>query len=431
MELIEHFFFNLSLLIVLLFFSMLWVERAESLRTIQIIATVYIIASLLLCFVFTHRIEGHDVILDLRKIPFIIGGLYIGLGPLLASLTIIVRSFYGIDTGFWLTIFFYGSLAILFWRISPWFLKLSSKKRILFSVSVSFLFSFVQSFPLGFADMNQFDVWFSYLFIQPLGVGVIAYFIEEIYKTIQLRLHVVKLKRLETVEQMGAAICHEIRNPLTAAIGFVQLLQDESISRESRVQYISILRNELKSAEQVIQNYLTFSKPEIELVEPLIVHEELQQIIQSLQVLANRNSVHIITNYSYTGAIEGDSQKFHQCFVNIMKNAIEAMPNGGVLTVETMSTSSNMTILVQDTGAGMTAEQLNRLGEPYYSTKGEKGTGLGIMVVYSIVHAMNGRIHVESELGVGTRFEFTFPSSPTLFEQNEIHKNMSVLVMSG
>jgi two-component system, sporulation sensor kinase B len=93
----------------------------------------------------------------------------------------------------------------------------------------------------------------------------------------------------------------------------------------------------------------------------------------------------------------------------VLKNGIESMPNGGQLWIQAVQDQRNLTIIVKDNGVGMTSEQLDRLGEPYYSTKGSKGTGLGMMVVYSIVNAMNGIIRVQSEVGVGTTFRFSFP----------------------
>ena len=433
MELTVYFFFNLSLLIVLLFSGFLWAEKSKRLWSYQTIFIIYLIISLILCFIFTYQIEGMNVVFDLRKVPFIVGSLYMSLGPFLAAFIILVRGFLGIDYGFWMTILYYGVLAILFWRISPWFLKCSPKQRILFSVAVTFLFSFAQTFTMGIWHLphSSTKVWFAYLVIQPIGVGITSYIIEEILMTIQLRHRTMKSKRLEAVERMGAAISHEIRNPLTAAIGFVQLLQNDSISKENHTQYLSIIKNELKSAERVIQDHLNFSNPEIKFSEPLLVQEELEQVIQLIQPVAKRSSVKIVTTFSQRKEIEGDKQKFHQCLVNIMKNAIEAMPKGGILTVETKSTQTTVSIIIKDTGSGMTLEQVTRLGEPYYSTKGSKGTGLGIMVVYSIVRAMNGTIHVDSEIGEGTTFKFTFPSlSPTFLETVDTEEMEKELVMS-
>ena len=126
---------------------------------------------------------------------------------------------------------------------------------------------------------------------------------------------------------------------------------------------------------------------------------------------AQKNAVNIVTNFAEESLVIGDSQKFHQCLVNIMKNGIESMPSGGTLTIETAISASNVVITIKDTGSGMTDEQLSRIGEPYFSTKGKQGTGLGILVVFSIIRSMNGNIHVESEVDVGTTFELNFRAS--------------------
>ncbi|MBS4177469.1 ATP-binding protein [Lederbergia citrea] len=430
MQLTLHFLFNLSLLIVLLFFGLIRAERTNNLRSVQMTAVAYFIISLLICHVFTYPLSD-NILLDLRWIPIMIGGLYMGLGPLLGILTIFIRGFFGFDFGFFSTVIFYGGVTLLCWRISPWFIKRSSKQRILFSVGLTLLFGIFQSIPIEFINGPYLvlDVWLAYLIIQPLGVVMIAVIIEEADKTILLRQHVVKSKRLEAVEQMAAAISHEIRNPLTAANGFVQLLQEESMPKETQVQYLSIIKSELKSADRIIQDYLTFSNPHIQSMEQLNAQEELQNIINLLQPSAHKNSVKIITTFSTIEMIEGDRQKFHQCFINIMKNSIESMPNGGILTVETESTPTNVIIRFQDTGIGMTREQLDRLGEPYYSTKGEMGTGLGITVAYSIIRAMKGTVYVDSTVGKGTMFEFTFLSSSS-FNKGILENDKSVVTSS-
>lgn len=376
---------------------------------IRSIAFIFFLVSIVVCFVFSYQVGGFT--LDIRKIPFIIGSLYLGVGPVLALLTITIRGMISIDAGFWLTVYYYGGSAILFYLLHPKFVQFSPNQRVFLSIGISFLFSLGQTISMHFNELPDsfiISAWFSYLVIQPLGVGMMAYFIEKLTEALKLRQHTVQLHKLNAVEQLGAAISHEIRNPLTAAMGFVQLLQDETLSKEERLIFLSILKKELLSAENVIKDYLTFSDFDIEHVEPIILYDQLEQIIKLLQPLANQKNVEFKISLLAGGIIEGDRQKFHQSFVNVIKNGIEAMPKGGVLTIETEFSSSHVIIRVKDTGEGMSIEQINRLGEPYYSTKGDKGTGLGLMVVYSIVKAMNGTIHVESEIGVGTTFEFTF-----------------------
>lgn len=429
MELTIHFLFNLSLLIVLLFMGVLWAERTKIQRVYEITAVVYFIVSLLICFVFTYPLD-ESILLDVRNIPVMIGGLYMGLGPLLAMLTILIQGFYGLDSGFAATFLLYGCLAFLLWKLSPWFLKRNAKQRVLVAVGLTFIISTLTVSSMEFLNTpyHIFDVLLAYMIIQPLGVGMISGLIEVIIHNILIRKNMVKSERLEAVKQMGAAISHEIRNPLTSAMGFVQLLQDGSILGEQRGQYLTIIKDELESAERIIQDYLMFSKPQIDSIVQLNVHDELYYVLKLLQPLANWGSVEVNTTFSGTGLIEGNKPKFHQCFINIIKNAIESMPHGGCLTVETKIKKGNVLIRIQDTGGGMTKKQLGLLGEPYYSTKGARGTGLGVMVAYSIVRAMNGTIHVQSQVGMGTVFEFSFQPSTIDTNKNGNDDESSVLV---
>ena len=348
----------------------------------------------------------------------VICGLYVGIGPILIVAIIILRGFFGLDLGFFQTILIYAPLAIILWQIYPWFLNQIPNRRIFVTVCIGIIISMVTVMGMSFANTQTYwlDAWFAYLVIPQLGIGIISYAIEFIRKNTKMRQELIKAEKLKALEQMGAAISHEIRNPLTAASGFVQLLQDDYLSKQKRKEYLSIVKDELNSAERVINDYLTFVKPSLEKLEELNVKSELRQIINILQPIANQNSVEIITDFSVIGFIKGDSQKFRQCFVNVLKNAIESTPNGGYLTISTVFSQSYVSIRVKDTGVGMTKEQLERLGEPFYSTKGENGTGLGMVVVYSIVRALDGMIWVESKVGVGTTFHFKFPSITSIMK---------------
>lgn len=357
---------------------------------------------------------------DLRLIPLIIGGLYLGIGPILVVAILILRGLFGLDLGFVHTLIIYAPFAIVLWKLYPWFWKQASARRIIISVVLSMVICVLTVVGMQFAipHLKWFDAWFAYLVIPPLGMAIITYAIEFIRRTSEMQQQLIKVEKLKAVEQMGAAISHEIRNPLTAASGFVQLLQDDYLPRFKRREYLSIVRDELNSAERVIQDYLTFAKPSLTTFEELNVKSELKQLINILQPLANQYSVEIISDFSVIGFIKGDRQKFRQCFINVLKNAVESMPNGGSLSIKTDFSQNYVTIDVKDNGIGMTKDQLNRLGEPFYSTKGKNGTGLGMMVVYSIVRAMNGTIWAESEVDKGTTFHFMFPTL-TSFAKNK------------
>ncbi|WNF25049.1 HAMP domain-containing sensor histidine kinase [Mesobacillus jeotgali] len=158
----------------------------------------------------------------------------------------------------------------------------------------------------------------------------------------------------------------------------------------------------------MINDYLTFARPAFEKEEEIEVEKELNQVLNVLSPLANFNGVKITKKFSPGLVISGDQSKFKQGFINLMKNGLEAMPNGGELLIQTFTTGPVVHILVRDTGIGMNEEQIARLGEPYYTTKGQQGTGLGMMVTFSIIRAMRGKVEVKSQVGKGTTFHIRF-----------------------
>jgi two-component system, sporulation sensor kinase B len=421
MEITKHLFLNLSIYIIILFFCLIFFDNCKKITISKPSLTIFFIAMLWLCIQFSYN-PTPSARYDLRIIPLVLGALYIGIGPILIGSIIIIRGFYGFDLGFYLTMMLYAPLTVVFWRLYPWFLKQVAARRILVTVCMGITLGILTVMGMSFAHphSNWLDAWIAFLFLPSLGIGIISYGIEFVRRNNEMQQELIKAEKLKAVEQMGAAISHEIRNPLTAASGFVQLLQDDYLSRQKRKEYLSIVKDELISAERVIQDYLTFAKPSLEAFEELNVKSELRQIINILQPLANQNSVEVNTDFSVIGFIKGDRQKFRQCFVNVLKNAIESMPNGGYLTITTEYSKNFVTISVKDTGIGMTIEQLERLGEPFYSTKGKNGTGLGMMVVYSIARAMDGTIWAESEIGVGTTFYFKFPTISSMMKSENI-----------
>ena len=133
-------------------------------------------------------------------------------------------------------------------------------------------------------------------------------------------------------------------------------------------------------------------------------------MVKILTPLANMNEIklHVYVAKKDGAYILGDRRKFEQSLINIIKNGIESMPNGGALEIQTTYKDSLVFIKVRDEGKGMTKNQINRLGEPYFTTK-ENGTGLGMMVSYSIIKGMGGQINVDSKIGSWTSFSIELP----------------------
>ncbi|RZT24235.1 two-component system sporulation sensor kinase B [Fictibacillus sp. BK138] len=412
LEITQHLLFNLSLLLIFIFICILWsLKRKDPALISKRAAIVCGIAAVWACIALAYELTD-TTRFDLRELPVILGGLYMGIGPILSLAIILLRGLHGIDTGFFLNVLIYGPLAILLWRVYPVFWKQSPKKRIIISVSITLITSLatIATMEIVNINLNRFDAYFAFLVIPSVGMLITSSTIEFVRSNLMMRQQLFKSEKLAAVEQMGAAISHEIRNPLTVSKGFVQLLEKEAITPEKQKEYLSLIRNGLDSAEQVIQDYLTFSKPTIDSMEELNVEQELNQIISILIPTANQHSVLISSQFSSSACVLGDRQKFRQCMLNVIKNGIESMPHGGQLTINVEQDNNLVTIEIKDTGIGMTKEQINRLGEPYYSTKGAKGTGLGMMVAFSVIRAMNGTVQISSELKKGTAFSFQFPA---------------------
>ncbi|WP_308638624.1 ATP-binding protein [Paenibacillus silvisoli] len=225
----------------------------------------------------------------------------------------------------------------------------------------------------------------------------------------QLQEELYKVEKYHMIGQMAASISHEIRNPLTSTRGFLQMMGKTNISNESLERYRLHAIEGVEHANAIITDYLNYAKPTIEEARLIDVNAEIEglvPLITPLSVMAGIE-VRIAHQQKQKAYILGELKKFQQCLLNLMKNAIEAMPEGGVLSVSTRIDSERVYIQIADTGVGMTKRQLKRIGTPFFTTK-EKGTGLGLMVVVSLVKVMGGQITFSSRSGKGTVCEIRY-----------------------
>lgn len=246
--------------------------------------------------------------------------------------------------------------------------------------------------------------------LQGIIAGLCVYLIEFLNSYFYMQEEVINSEKIKIVSDMAASVAHEIRNPLTTVRGFIQLLGSASLDQEKKQFYQKLCLEELDRAQVIITDYLSLAKPDPEVIEKINVNEEVRYLSNVLLTYANYYNIQIDGNGTQDESlyIIGDKYKFRQAFINIGKNAIEAMINGGFLAISVKSKENLVSIVVSDTGVGMTEEQVRRLGTPYYSTK-EKGTGLGTMVSFGIIKKMNGKIELKSELGKGTEYTIVFP----------------------
>ncbi|MBC6975732.1 sporulation kinase [Bacillus sp. Xin] len=242
-----------------------------------------------------------------------------------------------------------------------------------------------------------------------IGTILILYLLNILRLQVRLQEELINAEKFHLIGEMAASISHEIRNPLTSTKGFLQLLQSEKCSEKDRKLYTEIAIHGIEQANHVLTDYLTFAKPSIEKEQRLQLEDELLHALSLITPLANLSNVRIhYIKQSSSFFITGEKQKFNQCLLNILKNCIEAMPKGGDLILTLVPDHKHIQLYIKDNGIGMDTEQVKRLGSPFYSTK-EKGTGLGMMVVFSVIKAMDGKIDITSEKDIGTTFLLTFP----------------------
>ncbi|MCU1808418.1 MAG: PAS domain-containing sensor histidine kinase [Bacillota bacterium] len=235
--------------------------------------------------------------------------------------------------------------------------------------------------------------------------GVIGYG-KDVTKLRQAEERLRRTEKLSVVGELSASVAHEIRNPLTSLKGFVQLMQLED---EKHQFYYQIMQEELDRINHIVGELLLLAKPQDICFTKADVQKILFNVISLLKTEASMHNVQIeFLLKSDVYMIECEPNQLKQLFINIIKNAIEASNEGGKVTVTLLAEDHQLTILVKDTGCGMSEDRLNRIGEPFYSSK-EKGTGLGLTVSFKIVQSHNGSIHFNSKKGRGTEAVIKLP----------------------
>ena len=295
-------------------------------------------------------------------------------------------------------------------------LKRPGKIALVFCVSIaSLIFNmFAGAFFFGDPIHDIIGIWMMLMINQGTIIVLTALLIEHIQRQEYMYNSLLKHEKMKTVSHFAAAVSHELRNPLQSIKGFIQLMKEYDYSREKQVEFHNLILKEINSAEDLIDDYLIYAKPTYGQLEPIPVAPEVRHVLKIMAPYAIVRDVEVhFFEMDEAAEILVDRQKFQQALVNIVRNGIEAMPDGGLLSIAVKSSPAKVWVEVTDKGVGMTKEEIRRLGEPYFSNK-IKGTGLGMMVTYSIISQMNGLILVDSEKGKGSEFTLEFPNSATL-----------------
>ncbi|MDR1998104.1 MAG: GAF domain-containing protein [Candidatus Margulisbacteria bacterium] len=222
-----------------------------------------------------------------------------------------------------------------------------------------------------------------------------------------------RLNRVSSLGTMVAGIAHEIKNPLTALKMFTQLMEEHKGSRQFWDEFGPIIGAEIGRLETIIEEFLSFARtPEIKM-QTVNFTDIAEKIFKLVKAQARRENVEIALNIEDGVRVRADTQKFMQVILNMLLNAIQAMPPGrpfkGYVELSARQTDRSVYIMVKDNGGGISREDQEKLFQPFFTTK-QKGTGLGLSIARKIVEEHGGAIKVESEVNFGTTFTIKLPA---------------------
>lgn len=216
--------------------------------------------------------------------------------------------------------------------------------------------------------------------------------------------------RLSALGALSAGIAHEIRNPLASIKGTAEILQEDYPPADRKYEFLQILIKEVNRLNKVVENFLSFARPQPPDLGPCEVGAVIKSVLELVKPPAQKAQVHISTSFDGQGTdLIADAEQLKQAFLNIILNALQAMPHGGELKITTRHQNPWVEIYIEDQGIGIPSQELDKIFNPFYTTKGE-GTGLGLAITHRIIAENHGgQIEVESKAGKGTRFVVRLP----------------------
>ncbi|MEM2147916.1 MAG: PAS domain S-box protein [Candidatus Bathyarchaeia archaeon] len=231
----------------------------------------------------------------------------------------------------------------------------------------------------------------------------------------EIQEKLLRTQRLAVIGELAGMIGHDLRNPLTSISGATYYLKRRLEQNGDRnvIEMLELIQNNIAYSNKIINDLLDYSR-EIKLD---ITETNPEKIVnEALAVVEIPRNIRLIRKVSRTPKIKADFEKMKRIFVNLIRNAVDAMPKGGTLTIKSSKRGGKIQFTVSDTGVGMNEETLKKLWTPLFTTKA-KGMGFGLAICKRFVEAHGGTITVESTVGKGTTFKVTLPTDPEMKEE--------------
>jgi signal transduction histidine kinase len=222
----------------------------------------------------------------------------------------------------------------------------------------------------------------------------------------------IRSEKLAALGQLAAGIAHEIRNPLTSINILIHSMTKNLPSGDSHKEDLKVIEEEIHRMNEILDQFLRFAKPATPLLEKADVFSIFEETLQLLRPHIEKQLIVVEKEFQPLPIILMDREQMKQVFLNLLLNAIQAMPGGGHLTLRGQNSEDGqwIHISIQDSGIGISSENINKLFDPFFSTK-EGGIGLGLSITHRIIDQHHGKIEVESAPGKGTLFTIWLPIS--------------------
>ena len=233
------------------------------------------------------------------------------------------------------------------------------------------------------------------------------------------RNELISAERLATAGKMAASFAHEIRNPLSSMRMLAQMLmRKQDLAESKRNQSMQYILEEIERIDVIVKGFMDFAHPAVLKLAPHDLNQVLQEVLDLMEANLNHHQISLIKKFAPNlPPVSMDRDKLKQAFMNIVLNAMDAMPEGGTLEILTLRDLGNVRIDVVDTGIGIPPEDLNRLFEPFFTTKSQ-GTGLGLANAKRVLEQHGGDIQSKSVVGQGTTVSLWLPLSGDFLPSN-------------
>lgn len=228
------------------------------------------------------------------------------------------------------------------------------------------------------------------------------------------QLQLIQSEKLAAVGQLTAGIVHDVKNPLAVIKGLAELLEEDPLNPEETRKELRVIRESADRASRIVGDLLKFARQSSSELQEQDIRETVESSLRLTAYLLRQANIQLTKELPDSPVIVNyDAQQLEQVLINMIHNAIQAMPERGSLSVNLTTKNGTAAIAIKDSGTGITPENLKRIFDPFFTTKPEgQGTGLGLSVSYGIIANHNGQIDVQSELGKGTTFTIKLPTMP-------------------